>query len=78
MAQRIRRTSNEKLPFRTALRVELARVELTHADLAVKLGVAPTTLSTWLRGAHPPPPDLTERIERALRLPTGRLTATPR
>lgn len=64
---------NENDVFRRALRVELARAELTHADLAARLGVAPTTLSTWLRAAHPAPPDLSQRIERALRLRRGAL-----
>lgn len=73
MALQVRGSKNEKLSFRTALKVELARAELTHAELAMRLGVAPTTLSTWLRAAHPAPADLAERIERSLHLRRGTL-----
>jgi len=55
------------------LRVELARRGFTQTLLAHLLGVPPTTLSTWLTGAHPAPPDLPHRIETALELPRGAL-----
>lgn len=55
------------------LRVELARRRLTQIQLAQLLRVPPTTLSTWVRGAHPAPNDLATRIEKALGLPLGAL-----
>jgi DNA-binding transcriptional regulator YdaS (Cro superfamily) len=58
----------------SALRVELARRQLAQWRLALKLGLRPSTLSDYLRGARPAPPELAERIERALRLEQGSLT----
>ncbi|MHB1845349.1 MAG: helix-turn-helix domain-containing protein [Deltaproteobacteria bacterium] len=58
---------------RKALRIELARRNITQQRLALKIHVSPTTLSGWLRGAHPPPKDLAARIEKRLRIPRGRL-----
>lgn len=58
---------------RRRLRIELARRELVQRDLAVLLGVAPTTLSGWLTGASRIPEGLPERIELALKLDHGSL-----
>jgi transcriptional regulator with XRE-family HTH domain len=55
------------------LRIELARQQLTQAELAQALGVAPTTLSSWLGRRHPAPNGLAARIEQALGLPAGAL-----
>ncbi|WP_164002312.1 helix-turn-helix domain-containing protein [Pyxidicoccus caerfyrddinensis] len=55
------------------LRVELVKLHLTQRALAAKIGVSPTTLSGWLRGAHRPPPDLIVRIEQVLGLAAGAL-----
>ena len=60
---------------RRTLRVELARRDLTQTRLAGMLGVPPTSLSTWLSGAHPAPADLASRIETALGLSRGALAA---
>ena len=63
-----------------ALRVELARRNLTQTQLAQLMGLPPTTLSSWVRGAHPAPDDLTRKIEKALGLAGGALagaTAAP-
>lgn len=62
---------------RRTLRVELARRDLTQTRLAGMLGVPPTSLSTWLRGEHPAPPDLKRKIETALGLSAGTLDADP-
>src|SRR2546428_4934721 len=58
-----------------ALRVELARRDLTQTQLALLMKLPPTTLSTWIRGAHPAPSDLAGRIEKALGLAAGVLDA---
>lgn len=58
------------------LRIELARLNITKRRLAEKLGLPPTTLSTWLHGAAPSPENLATRIESALRLKPGTLTTT--
>ena len=55
--------------------VHLVTLGLNQRDLAKRLGVADTTLSGWLRGAHPAAPDLAERIERALGLSPGALNS---
>ncbi len=55
------------------VRVELARRGLRQLELAHRLGVPVTTLGSWLRGAHPGPPELAERIEQALGLAAGAL-----
>ena len=62
-----------RAPLQIAVAVELARCGLTQGSLARRLKVPPTTLSTWLTAAHPAPPDLPDRIERALRLTPGTL-----
>ena len=41
--------------------------------LALRLGLRPSTLSDYLRGARPAPEDLGGRIERALNLGAGTL-----
>lgn len=58
---------------RTTIRIELARRGWRQADLAEKLGIRPTTLSSWLSGSYDGPPDLTQRIEVALGLDGGAL-----
>lgn len=67
--------NKKRSEFRTALDVELAKAGLSQTALAQKLGVAPTSLSGWLCGSHPPPNDLFERIEKALKLSPGSLNA---
>jgi transcriptional regulator with XRE-family HTH domain len=57
----------------TQLDVELARRRLTRTDLARRIGKPPTTLSGWLRGHHPGPPNLPQRLEEALELEPGTL-----
>ncbi len=54
--------------LRTRVAVELARRGMRQRDLAQLLNVPPTTLSTWITGAHPAPADLAERIAKALDL----------
>ena len=49
-----------------ALRVALLQRGMTQLDLARKLQVPPTTLSGWLRSAHPAPADLDDRIAEVL------------
>ena len=55
------------------LRAHLARRGWTQLDLARRLGHPVSTFANWLRGAHPAPPDLPERIERILGLQRGNL-----
>lgn len=57
----------------TQLRIELLRLDLTQLDLAKRLDVPVSTLSSWLRGVSPPPPDLLRRIEHALDIPPNAL-----
>jgi transcriptional regulator with XRE-family HTH domain len=56
------------------LRGLLAERRLPQWRLAKRLGYAPSTLSDYLRGARPAPPDLVKQIEQELRLPPGALT----
>lgn len=51
----------------------LAERRQRFADLATKLFVAPTTLSSWLNGRHPPPKDFLRKVEEVLRLAPGSL-----
>jgi DNA-binding transcriptional regulator YdaS (Cro superfamily) len=53
------------------VRVELARRGLPQWQLARRLGLPPSTLSDYLLGRRPSPPDLPLRIERALGLASG-------
>ena len=55
------------------LRIELARKQVTKAQLASMLGESPTTLGSWLRHAHPGPDNLAARIEEKLGLAVGTL-----
>lgn len=58
------------------LRVALAEKGLRHFQLAKRLKVSPSTLSDWLRDARPAPADLRDRIEAALKLPSGALATS--
>lgn len=58
------------------LKAELARRGLREWRLAQMLGHPPSTLSDWLRGVRPAPPDLADRIERALGLNPRSLRAS--
>jgi plasmid maintenance system antidote protein VapI len=60
-----------------ALRIELARRNLTQTQLAQLMKLPPTTLSSWVRGAHPAPDDLARMIEKALGLSAGALAEAP-
>lgn len=53
----------------------LAARGLPHYQLAVRLGLAPCTLSQMLRGHRATPAPLVERIERDLGLEAGSLVA---
>lgn len=59
------------------LRVALATAALTRQELALRLGLPPSTLGSWLRGVAPAPPDLAARIECALGLEPGALSPSP-
>jgi plasmid maintenance system antidote protein VapI len=60
------------------LRIELARRNLTQAQLAQLMRLPPTTFSSWVRGTHPAPDDLARKIEKALGLTSGALAAAVR
>lgn len=60
---------------KSKLKVELVKRETTLGALANQLGLPPTTLSSWLSARHPAPEDLQGRIERALGLRSGALSA---
>ncbi len=68
--------SNHRTCLKVAVAIELARAGLTQRQLAQQLGVPPTTLSTWLTGAHPAPGDLSTRIATALGIAPTQLLAT--
>lgn len=68
-------TDTTKTNFHRRVSLELARAGLTQRALAQRMGLADTTLSDWLRGAHPAPADLAARIESALSLAVGTLSA---
>lgn len=59
------------------LRIELARACLTLTGLARRLSIPSTTLGSWVRGVHPPPADLAERIATALGVPMHAIAAEP-
>ena len=59
---------------RRRLRQALAAADMPLWRLAQTLGYPPSTLSDWTRGVHEAPPDLAQRMERALGLPPGSLT----
>src|SRR5437899_2439768 len=56
-------------------RVALARLGVPQWKLAAQLGVSPSTLSAFRRGHRTPPPDFIRRLEGALELQEGELTA---
>jgi DNA-binding transcriptional regulator YdaS (Cro superfamily) len=60
-----------------ALRIALVQNGMPQWRLAKKLGYEPSTFSDYVRGARRSPPDLTARIERALKLPGGSLAKSP-
>ena len=59
------------------LKAELARRGLREWRLAKMLGHPPSTFSDWLRGVRPAPPNLADRIERALGLRPKALRMAP-
>jgi transcriptional regulator with XRE-family HTH domain len=58
-----------------ALKLALVRKGWSQSQLADALDVPPTTLSSWLRGEHPSPPELQARLENALGISPGELDA---
>jgi transcriptional regulator with XRE-family HTH domain len=69
------KSRKERVGFRLAVAVALAKSGMSQRDLAHRLGVADTTLSGWLCGAHPPPKDLAVLIEEALGMRRGELNS---
>ena len=59
--------------LRIALAIQCAAREWRQRDIADKIRVPATTLSNWLHGTHPAPPDLVDRVEVALNLRPGSL-----
>ena len=57
------------------LRIALAAAGLRQVDAAARMGVRPTTLSSWVLGRHRGPGDLTARLETVLGLQLGDLEA---
>lgn len=57
------------------LKGALAQNGIAQWKLAKQLGYQPSTFSDYVRGARTAPPDLTNRIERSLKLPPGSLTS---
>lgn len=53
---------------RNERRVALANAKLNQQELARKLKVPPTSLSDWLRGAHPVPTTVVRQLELVLKL----------
>jgi predicted transcriptional regulator len=56
------------------LKVALVERALSQWQLARRLGLAPSSLSDYVRGARPAPADLQQRVERELRMHRGALT----
>src|SRR4051794_36839300 len=71
--QRRQHMGSKANQIRWAVTVELAKAGLNQQALARRMGIPSTTLSDWLREAHPRPPRFAERVERALGLPAGHL-----
>lgn len=59
------------------LKATLAGLAMREWQLAMKLGMRPSTFSAYLRGSRNAPPDLEKRIERELRLKPGALQDPP-
>ena len=57
------------------LRIGLAQAGLAQWQLAGQVGVSPAALSQYATGARECPPDVQGRLEKALGLETGALTA---
>ena len=55
------------IPVSALLRVELALYNRQHSDVARAVGVSIWTFSRILAGVQIPPPELVERIQRAIR-----------
>jgi predicted transcriptional regulator len=55
------------------LSVELVKRRIPQWRFATMIGIPPSTLSDYLRGARPQPPELRSRIEAALNLRAGAL-----
>ncbi|MBK9516198.1 MAG: helix-turn-helix transcriptional regulator [Anaeromyxobacter sp.] len=53
----------------------MAERGLAQWQLAKKVGVKPSTLSDYLRGARPAPESLESEVEHALHLSPGTLTS---
>jgi hypothetical protein len=68
-------TSKARLPldFETLLKMQLVRLKLRQRDLADRLGIPASTLSTYLHGRLPT--GFRERCESALGLHAGALRA---
>jgi DNA-binding transcriptional regulator YdaS (Cro superfamily) len=54
-------------PAAADLRAEMARRQVEIYRLSARIGLHPSHLGQVLRGRRPLPPDLAERIERAIR-----------
>ena len=63
------------LDFAAALRQERQHAGLTLEQLGLRVGVPGQRVSQLEQGANPPAPDLVFRLEAALGLPPGRLSA---
>jgi DNA-binding transcriptional regulator YdaS (Cro superfamily) len=59
---------------RSKLKGLLAERGVSQWQLAIHLGVKPSSLSDYVRGARPPPYELASQIERALSVAPGTLT----
>jgi transcriptional regulator with XRE-family HTH domain len=59
---------------RSKLKGLLAERGLSQWQLAIHLGVRPSSMSDYVRGARPPPAKLAAQIERALNLAPGTLS----
>ncbi len=70
--------SNTRTTLQTALAVELAKAGMTQSELALRAGWRPSTLSGWLRNIGAPPADMVARLERALGIPSGSLSDSPK
>ena len=70
-------TDKRREQFRVALRVALAKANLTQRALARKLKIPDTTFSDWVVGAHPAPPGFETRIEKELGVAPGTIGAKP-
>lgn len=67
-------TAEQRKAFGEALRQALDSARMSGRGLAREMGLAPASVSKWLRGKTTPPPETVARAERCLSVSPGTLS----